>query len=135
MKKTLPLVLAAVLLCSSGCAVLNKDNLRAFTWLDRTLVPESKALKVALLPVFIPLGLCALCVDQFILHPVSVIDDAIEDTVDAYWQRDWKGCYALRCAALPWYVALTPVTFTADWLLRCIFDIPHNNKYAWRDPP
>jgi hypothetical protein len=97
----------------------------------QNVLPKNKTLQAAFTPVLFPLGVAALCVDQCLLHPASVLDDAIEDTVDVLWTFDNSGRYMAFCATLPWRIALTPIVFLFDWLGRSLFDISHNNSYRF----
>ncbi len=136
MKRAALILVLVSMFAATGCAILERDNLRAFNWVERNMTPESTAMKVMLTPVLVPVGLGALALDQFVLHPVSVLDDAADDILDLFWGELWSRKYVTGCAGLGWWaLPLTPVAFTFNWLARCVFDIPHNNGYkAQRDP-
>ncbi|MFO0984444.1 MAG: hypothetical protein U1E76_22410 [Planctomycetota bacterium] len=122
MTRALPLLLLTL----GGCAFLNRDNTPALNWVEATLLPapEQPTARVLLYPIVFPLGLAAVIGDAFLLHPASVVGDAIDDTGDALWRNlDWDRAYVTECAALPWRVLATPVVLSCVFLVRAAFDI------------
>lgn len=109
----------------SGCAFLNPDNTPTLNFVKDHMVPESTTGKVIATPFVYPVGLAAVVVDAVIVHPLTVIDDAADDTKDCLWVHfDWDKKYVTECAALPWRAIVTPGTFLGDFLGRAMFDIP-----------
>ena len=113
-----------LVLVPGGCAFANRDNTPTLNLVEDNLWPDSTGARVLLFPVIFPTGLVAVVLDTFIVHPVSVIDDAIEDTGDVLWDNwDWDTEYVTECASIPWRALMTPLFFTGDLLGRSIFDI------------
>ncbi|MHC4860182.1 MAG: HEAT repeat domain-containing protein, partial [Planctomycetota bacterium] len=116
--------LAAALLLE-GCAWLNRDNTPLLNLVEENLWPESTGSRLAVFPVVFPLGFVAITGDAFVVHPITVVGDAIEDTGDALWDDwDWDEQYVTECAAIPWRAVATPFVFTGDFLGRAMFDVP-----------
>jgi len=114
----------ALLLASSGCAILNRDNTPTLNFLEKELVPQSKPARMATMPLVFPVGVLAVVADAFIVHPATVVDDAAEDVYDAFWDHwRWNDRYMSECAALPWKAVLTPPFFLGDFLGRAMFDV------------
>jgi hypothetical protein len=107
----------------NGCAVFNRDNTPTLNALEKYAFPEDRTTKALLYPVLIPAGLAAASIDAFVVHPISVMDDAAEDVHDALWSHlDFDRKYATECAFLIPRTTLTPVLFTGDFLMRSAFD-------------
>ena len=121
MRRTI-LILFAVAVLLPGCAVFEEDNRLLTSALDDAVEPESTGAKVALSPVFIPVGVVSLVVDAVVVHPISEIPNAYDDTVEAVWE-DPEGSYVTQAFLFVPKVAITPVVFVFDWLGRSIFDI------------
>jgi hypothetical protein len=129
-KRPLILALSAVLLLT-GCAFLNRDNTPLLNLVEEELWPESTGARVAVFPVVFPLGFAAVLTDAVVVHPVSVVGDAIEDTGDALWDDwDWENRYMTECAVLPWRAVATPIFFGGDFLGRAMFDVPRRAEKA-----
>ena len=67
MRRLLLLGLLCALVLSSGCAMLNRDNLRAFNLVENELVPEEPAAQIIATPALLTGGFTALCIDQLVL--------------------------------------------------------------------
>lgn len=125
-------VIPMLLLCCS-CAVMDEDNRHLVPFVEEHLVPESTAGKILAAPVVLPIGVAAGILDAFVFHPITVIDDAYDDTADALW-RDSELEYVAYCGSLPFKAAATPVVFTVDFAARAMFAIPHRRSRR-REPP
>jgi hypothetical protein len=109
----------------TGCAFLNRDNTPALNAVEKRLWPQSTGKRVAAFPLVFPIGLAAIVTDAFVIHPLTVVDDAAEDTKDCLWEDwDWDDQYVTECAVLPWRAVFTPVVFAFDLLGRSMFDVP-----------
>ena len=126
------LAMAPVLLCL-GCAVFDRDNTPTLNWVEAHMLPERGAARTLAYPVVIPLGLLAISADALIVHPATVIDDAVEDTGDCLWEHfDWKTEYVTECASLTPRTALTPVVFSGAFIGRSMFAVPERAKKGRR---
>lgn len=115
----------------SGCAFLNRDNTPTFNWVEKHLWPEGSGKRALAFPVVFPLGFAAVVTDAFVVHPVTVIDDAADDTRRALWEEfDWDQHYLTECAALPWRTVATPIMFTGDFLGRSLFDVSNAAEHS-----
>jgi len=91
-------------------------------------------MRVITFPVVFPCGLTAVCLDALVIHPVSIIDEAAEDTYEQYWDEwDWDNHYVTECASLPWRCAFTPVNFSFSFLTRALFDVTESAEEARRE--
>lgn len=90
--------------------------------LDEVVAPESTTAKVALAPLFIPAGAVTLAVDAVILHPISVIPTAADDTLETIWE-DPEGSLVWQTFLFVPKVVFTPIFFSFDWLFRSLFDL------------
>lgn len=109
--------LLALALC--GCTTVRDDSRRTLDWLDASLVPESNAARIALLPLAVPVGFGGLVFDTVVVNPVYAVDDAWGDTVELLWTSREES--ALRRALFTPLAALgTPFVFAGDWLWRCV---------------
>ena len=120
--RTILLLLLAAAVALPGCAFMEKRNRPLTTTLDELVEPESTGAKVALAPVFVPVGTASLVLDVFALHPVEVIPDALDDTYEIIWENP-SGTYVTQTFLLVPKVVVTPVVFGFDWLGRSIFDL------------
>lgn len=104
-------------LAVSGCAMIDQDNRRTLNLLDRHISPDSLGTQLALAPVVLPLGGVALAVDQFIVHPVCVGDDAWDDTRRILWESDDPSLFR-RVLLVPLVALATPFFYLGDFLIR-----------------
>jgi len=126
-------VACLLLTCLTSCAFLNRDNTLLLNAVEDNLWPEETAMRVLAFPVVFPCGLAAICVDTIVIHPISIIDDAANDTYEHLWDEwDWENHYVTECASLPWRCAFTPVWFSCDFLARAFFDVTESAKQARR---
>jgi hypothetical protein len=105
--------------------MLSEDNRRTLAWLDHELAPESTTAKVALAPVALPTGLCALALDAAVVHPICTADDAWLDTRDLLWTARDESALR-RTLFVPLAVLATPLVFAGDWLGRWLFPLPEH---------
>ncbi|MCX7014399.1 MAG: hypothetical protein NTW86_17920 [Candidatus Sumerlaeota bacterium] len=128
------LALLGCAIASGGCAVMNRENTPAFNFVEDHLWPSTPGKQAAALPIVLPIGLVAASADAFVIHPATVVDDAVLDTRDALWKRwDWDKRYVTECMKLPWRVVLTPVFVTGDFAGRSLFDVPGRASQAKAD--
>jgi hypothetical protein len=120
MRIMVPLLLTFTML-STGCAITEESNRRLTSKLDQLVAPESTPAKVALAPVFIPVGFTSILLDAVIIHPVAVIPDAHDDTSKIIWKGPPSSYVTQAFLFVPKLVA-TPVVFTFFWLGRSMFD-------------
>ena len=114
-----------------GCAFMNRDNTPVTNLVEEKLSPESARATEALVPVVWPVAAATLTADTLVVHPASVLDDAVKDTHDCLWDEfDWDTEYATECFKLPWRAVFTPIVFGFDWLGRSVFDIPRYGHKA-----
>ncbi|PJZ75798.1 hypothetical protein [Leptospira neocaledonica] len=105
-----------------SCATFQKENRILTNYLDEKVDPRSVPSKIALAPIFIPVGLTSLVLDTFIIHPISVIPDALNDTYKVVW-KDPSGGVVFQTAIFLPKVAVSPIVFLASFLGRSGFDI------------
>lgn len=122
-RKILAMTALAVAVCAtSGCAFCDRDNRRLLSAMDEWVQPESTPARVALAPVAIPAATVAVAADIVVIHPVTQIPDAAEDTYELYWAPREMSPLKRTLLFLP-CVALTPPTFVGDWIVRSVFDV------------
>ncbi|PNV74530.1 hypothetical protein [Leptospira inadai] len=105
----------------SDCAVLERKNRALTNYLDEKVTPESAPAQIALAPIIIPVGVLSLLLDAFVLHPISVIPDALEDTYKVIWKDPTGGVVFQTIVFLP-KLAVSPVFFLVDFLGRSGID-------------
>ncbi len=116
-KQTMGRVCLMLGLAVSGCAMFDSDNRRTLNLLDRHITPDSLGTQIALAPAVLPLGGIALAVDQFIVHPVCVSDDAWDDTRTVLWESDDPSLFR-RVLLVPLVALATPFFYLGDFLIR-----------------
>jgi len=89
--RAIVLLLLAAAIMLPGCAFTNEDNRPLTTALDGVVRPESTTAKLAMAPVFVPVGTATLLLDVFALHPIEVIPDALDDTYEVIWENNRGG--------------------------------------------
>jgi hypothetical protein len=124
------LVLAAAL-AAGGCAFNNPANTPLLTALDGAVQPESTAAKVALGPVFVPVGVTCGVLDICVVHPAQSVPRAASDA----WRVVWKnagGSFTQQSLLFVPRVVTTPVVFCFAWARRSLFDVnrPHRGMGA-----
>ncbi|TGK06444.1 hypothetical protein EHO60_15510 [Leptospira fletcheri] len=100
-----------------NCAIFQRKNRILTSYLDEKVRPESTAAQIALSPVAIPVGVVSLFLDGLVLHPISVIPDALEDTYKVIWMDPTGGVIFQTIVFFPKLV-VTPVFFLVDFLGR-----------------
>ena len=117
----------AIAISSAGCAVFNRDNTPTLNFVESHIFPKSEPAQTLSYPVMIPLGLVAVSVDGLLIHPVVVVDDAYEDTIELFWEhREWQDEYVTECTFLLPRTALSIVFFSLDYLGRSMFYGPES---------
>lgn len=105
----------------TGCAFMNKDNRVLLNQLDKQIDPKNTAGRVALAPVMIPVATTAGALDIVVIHPVSEIPSAAEDTYDALWKPRGHTPFKKALLFIPALVS-TPPFFTGVWIWRSMFE-------------
>lgn len=118
-----PALLAALATLSS-CAFANRDNRPVWNAFESTMVPDGGAAFWSTLPLTVPVGLGAILVDTFVAHPLQVVDDAWDDTVDVWRGLEFEEHYYTESASLPFRAVWSPVVFAGSFLGRSAFDWP-----------
>jgi len=126
------LLLAAVVLLSSGCAVSSMNHMALTNLVDRTLVPDDRTVQWVMTPLLIPVCIVTLTIDNFIIAPAVHLPSAYLDTID-FWKASVGGYYT-EMGVLPFRVLLTPVVFFGDWLGRTVLALSPRNDAAWGWP-
>lgn len=121
--KALAVLVLSLVLCS-GCACMSRDNRAVLNWLDEGLkgssVTSSTGTRVAAAPVFIPAAYAAFVVDAVVVHPISVIPDAADDTAEIIWPESEGAGFSDILVLIPKAV-FTPIFFLGNWALRSAF--------------
>ncbi|MBU3948448.1 MAG: hypothetical protein KJ826_09550 [Proteobacteria bacterium] len=122
-------VLVVIALFINGCAVFNRENTPILNAFEKYCVPEDKTFRIISSPVIIPTGLVAVSIDALVVHPISVVDDAADDTVDLLWDNiNWDKKYVTECASIAPRIVCSPIILTGDFLGRSLFDIDGRHK-------
>ncbi len=108
-------------LSAFDCAVLQKKNRTLTNYLDEKVDPQSAPAKIVLAPVFIPVGFSSLLVDALIIHPISVIPAALEDTYKVIW-KDPSGGIVFQTIVFVPKLVVSPIFFLVDFLGRSGID-------------
>jgi len=122
MKRLVALV--ALSLSCASCAVMNARNRPLMNYCSEHLVPDNTALHLLAAPVVYPACLLAGVADAVVAHPISVLDDAWNDTEAALWQPTDRG-FVTECALIPIRAALTPIKYALQFGARATLDMPH----------
>ena len=113
---------AVVLVGAASCAIGNSDRRLLLNYLDNNLTPSSQAGRLIASPLALPVGIAAGVVDAAVVHPLTQLDDAWVDTVQAVW--DYEGMTDFRTSLLmPLSAVSTPVVFGITWVFRSVFDV------------
>lgn len=117
------LILLTLFFCG-GCAVFNRDNTPALNLVEQHLVPADRTARLISSPLIVPIGLAAATLDMVLLHPLSVAEDAWDDTNDLLWKKlDWDHQFVTTTVLNAPRVAIMPIVFTTDLLARSSFDL------------
>ncbi len=129
------IIVLMLLICfTGGCAVFNRENTRALNFIEKQLIPADPIAKKLTYPLTVPVSIVAVTIDMFLLHPLFVIPDALDDTKGWLWDRmDWKNEYITMSASVIPRTVATPLAFTGSFLGRSTFDIPHHHAAARTD--
>lgn len=119
---TFLLVASLSIIVFSGCAIIEKDNRRTLNFMDEKIQIESTWGKVGAAPVFIPVGTVAAATDMVIVHPLVSIPKAATDTSEVIWENPKGSDFRQMMLLLPKVIS-TPLYFTGDMTLRCLFPI------------
>ena len=106
----------------SSCAFLRPENRRTLNYLDANLAPQSATARVVLSPVALPVGVAAGAADAVVVHPLTQVDGAWQDTLDVLWDYDQSSAFR-QVLLTPLSVLATPLVFGGDWLCRAVFDL------------
>jgi len=118
------LLIILTLISCGGCAVFNRDNTPALNLVEQHLVPADKTARMISSPLIVPVGLVAATLDMVLFHPLTVAEDAWDDTNDLLWKKlDWNHQYVTTTVLNAPRVVAMPIIFTTDLLARSSFDI------------
>ena len=120
--RTRPCIPLALALALGGCAFMNPRNTPALSALDRAVQPETTLAKVALAPVFIPVGAACGALDVLVLHPARATGYAAEDTWRVVWADSGLSHTEQTLLFVP-KAAVSPVVFAFCWFGESFFDL------------
>ena len=126
----IPVLLALAL---GGCAFINPQNTPLLTTLDAAVKPDTAWSKIALGPVFVPVGVGCALLDIGVVHPLHSVWLAAVDTRDALWAKS-SGSFAEQALMAVPKAAVTPVVFAFCWLGESLFDLRKPKADAERTP-
>jgi hypothetical protein len=109
-------VVALALVCASGCAVFMERNRRTLNALDEAVQVEEPAARIALAPVFVPVGTLALATDALLVNPCVAIPNAANDTGKMLWDKGSGSEFWDMIMFTP-KVAATPLVFGGMWVI------------------
>jgi len=91
------------------------------------MIPKENPGRALFYPLAIPVGMTAVSLDMFLIHPATVVGDAWDDTLDMLWTKnlDWEKRYVTSLASLLPRAVATPLVAGGAFLGRSAFDIPH----------
>lgn len=84
------------------------------------MVPKEMPAKALAAPLYLPVGMVGGVLDVFLIHPILVIPDAWDTTVESLWTGG--AGYVTAMGSLPIRTALTPVLFSLMVLFESAFD-------------
>jgi len=120
----------------NGCAIFFQRNRPTFNMVEEHVVPKSDGMVLATLPLTVPLGLIALFIDQFVVRPFTIVDDAAEDVYDIFWKNvNWDDHYLEEVFWSPWYTVGTAIVFPLDLVFRFFFDFEALDGAPPQDSP
>ena len=109
-------LLTAIVLLFSQCAVLSKDNRYLTAALDEDQVPESQTMRTLFYPLAVPTGLVAMLIDGILIHPLVSLPRAADDATFVFTEIDYMG--VLEIIAFPMRLITYPVVLAGDWIFR-----------------
>ncbi|MEC8253354.1 MAG: hypothetical protein VX044_09085 [Planctomycetota bacterium] len=124
MPRAFPRKAAAVVFVAawSSCAFVRPENRRTLNYLDANLAPQSATARALLSPVALPVGVAAGVADAAVVHPLTQVDGAWQDTLDVLWDYDQSSAFR-QVLLTPLSVLATPLVFGGDWICRAVFDL------------
>lgn len=120
-KIILILLIQISLIFCFNCALFQKKNLRLTNAVEENLIPEDNTIAILTAPIYIPVGITAGILDVFVVHPIAVIPDAAEDTLNALWKSQNSGYYT-KMGAVPFSILATPPFFVMSWTYHWFFN-------------
>jgi len=114
------LIALLVLTLTTGCAVLDKDKRIITEYLEDNITPKTKAGKIALAPVAIPVGFTTMVVDGFIVNPVRNAPKAFDDASYVFTDVEYTGPGEIF--VFPMRMITFPLIFLGSELIRCTMD-------------
>jgi hypothetical protein len=125
MRRLILFVISLSLLVCGGCAVFNRNNTPALNFVERNMIPKENPGRAIFYPLAIPVGMTAVSLDMFLIHPAMVAGDAWGDTLDTLWTKnlDWERRYVTTSASLLPRAVATPLVAGGAFLGRSAFDI------------
>lgn len=123
------LLLLILIIFQFSCASTNVDHLSTTNWVDRQITPNSELGRNLMIPVYLPVCITTLVVDNFIIAPSVHFPDALETTQD-FILHDLEGYYT-NMATVPFRIVLTPLVFVGSWLFTTVFARPTDNWPWW----
>lgn len=124
MRRLLLFLISLNILACGGCAVFNRANTPALNFVERNMIPKENPGRALFYPLAIPVGITAVSLDMFLIHPATVVGDAWDDTLDMLWKNfDWEKRYVTTSASLLPRAVATPLVAGGAFLGRSAFDI------------
>ena len=119
--KRMLIILPALCLCCS-CAVFEPENRHLVPWVEDHLVPVETSARILAAPLWVPAGVAAGVLDAFVVHPITVVDEAYDDVHDVLWE-EWPEGYVMRWGSVPYRALASPLVFGVSFAGRAVFDI------------
>lgn len=126
---SISILVISIFTTSSSCALFQRKNLRLTTAVEENLVPEESPWKLIAAPLYIPIGIGAGLLDVFLVHPIAVIPDAGNDTLNVLWTPKGLGYYT-QMGAIPFSLLATPPFFALAWSYHWLFEGGRNNRVS-----
>jgi len=121
-KIILNIILVMLFIFFSNCAIFQRKNLVLVNAVEENLVPENDSAKIWASPFYIPVGILAGALDVFIVHPISVIPNAAEDTIDTLWSDKPDLGYVTRMGIVPFSLLLSGPMFALSFSYHWLFE-------------
>lgn len=106
----------------TNCAIFQRKNLILVNAVEENLVPKDDSAKIWASPFYIPVGILAGALDVFVVHPISVIPKAANDTLNALWTDRNNLPYVTRMGVIPFSLLLSGPMFTLSWSYHWLFE-------------
>ncbi|MCB1191712.1 MAG: hypothetical protein H7A23_16985 [Leptospiraceae bacterium] len=120
-------VLFLIIFCS--CASTDVNHLATTNWVDRQITPDSNMARNFMIPIYIPVCITTLVVDNFIIAPSVHFPDSLRITKN-FITADLDGYYT-NMATAPFRIVLAPVVFVSYWLSSTVFSFGTDNWPEW----